>query len=56
MSKQIISISKLIPYNIKKCDINGFNCQNIINNNNDKGDYIHYFMQPLDLLVFSIDI
>ena len=56
MSKQIISISKLISYNIKKCDINGFNCQNIINNNNDNGDYIHYFMQPLDILVFSIDI
>jgi hypothetical protein len=56
MSKQIISISKLASYNIKKCDINGFNCQNIINDNNESGDYIHYFMQPLDLVVFSIDI
>ena len=56
MNKQIISISKLIPYNIKKCDNNGFNCQNIINENNENGDYIHYFMQPLDLLVFSVDI
>ena len=48
-----LKITNKSKYNIKKCDVNGFNCQKIHFNSNE---YINYLIEPLNLLVFSIEI
>ena len=48
-----LKITNKSKYNIKKCDVNGFNCQKIYFNSNE---YINYLIEPLNLLVFSIEI
>ena len=48
-----LSITNNSKYDIKKCDVNGFNCQQIYFITNK---YINYFIEPLDLLVFSIEL
>ena len=42
-----LKITNKSKYNIKKCDVNGFNCQKIHFNSNE---YINYLIEPLNML------